>query len=141
MIYGLTLIILGIIAAPSILLSRKPEAKALLNKITPYQGWIGVIFCFLGIWSILSCILNLGLLASFPIYWAIRLLVAVVETSLGFILGYGLIAQHLLAKNADASIKGKHILGKLLPFQGKLGILAIILGVVQIISTFIWRVG
>ncbi len=46
---GLLLILLGILAVPSLLLSRKPEARELLDKITPYQGWIGVVFCIIGL--------------------------------------------------------------------------------------------
>lgn len=140
MIYGLTLIILGIIAVPSLILSKKPDAKDLLDKITPYQGWIGVVFCIGGIWGIISCILNIGWLGTWPISWILWLLVSVVEAALGFIMGYGLIAKHALSKNEAAAKKGEELLAKLTPLQGKLGIVAIILGVVQIISTFIWKV-
>ncbi len=61
MIYGITLIILGILAAPSLLLSKKPNAKELLDKITPYQGWIGLGFCFWGLWGIIQALLNIDL--------------------------------------------------------------------------------
>jgi len=40
MIYGITLVLLSIIAVPSLILSKKPDAKELLKKIEPYQGWI-----------------------------------------------------------------------------------------------------
>jgi len=141
MIYGITLIILGILAVPSLLLSKKPDAKDLLDKIVPYQGWLGVIFCIWGIWGIISCILNIGWLGSFPISWILWLLVSVVEACLGFILGYGLIAKHALSKSPEAAEKGKQLLAKLTPLQGKLGIVAIVLGILQIVGSIIWRVG
>ena len=138
MIYGLLLIVLGILAVPSLILSKKPDAKELLDKITPYQGWIGVVFAFWGVWGIISSILNLGWLSIVPIYWIIYLLVALVEFSLGFIMGYGLIAKYALSKNADAAAKGEQLLAKLAPLQGKLGIVAIVLGIICIVSYFIF---
>lgn len=140
MIYGITLIILGLLAVPSLLLSKKPDAKELFEKIAPYQGWIGTVFAFWGIWGIISAILNLGLLGTIPVYWVTWLAVSVVEAALGFILGYGLIAKHALSKNAQAAAKGGELLARLTPLQGKLGIVAIILGVWMIVTTFIWSV-
>ncbi len=53
MIYGILLILLSIIAVPSLILSKKPNAKELLEKIEPYQGWIGIVFFFWGVWGII----------------------------------------------------------------------------------------
>ncbi|ADY30557.1 MULTISPECIES: hypothetical protein [Cellulophaga] len=140
MIFGITLIILGILAAPSLLLSRKPDAQELLDKITPYQGWIGLAFCVWGVWGIISSILNLGWLTTYPIYWATFLAVNVLLAALGFILGYGMINKHLLSKNEEAKAKGELLLAKLRPLQGKLGIAAIALGVWQIITKLLFFV-
>lgn len=140
MIYGITLIILGLLAVPSLLLSKKPNAKELFDKIAPYQGWIGVVFAFWGIWGIISSLLSLGLLTLIPVYWVTWLAVSVVETALGFILGYGLIAQYALSKNPQAAAKGEELLQRLTPLQGKLGIVAIVLGIWMVISSIIWTV-
>lgn len=141
MIYGITLIILGLLAIPSLLLEKKPDAKEWFDKIAPYQGWIGVVFAIWGLWGIISCFLNIGWISHWPIYWITWLLVSVVEFALGFILGYGLIAKHALSKNEQAAEKGEQLLAKLIPWQGKLGIVAIVLGIWQIISSILWRVG
>lgn len=138
MIYGILLVILGILAVPSLILSKKPEFKELLDKITPYQGYIGVVFAFWGVWGIISAILNLDWLTVIPVYWTIYLLVALLEFSLGFIMGYSLIASNLLSKNETAAQKGKELLNKLTPLQGTLGIVAIILGIIQIVASIIW---
>ncbi|MCC8154462.1 MAG: hypothetical protein LIP01_09760 [Tannerellaceae bacterium] len=138
MIYGLELIILGILAVPSLLLSRKPDAKELLDKITPYQGWIGVVFCIAGLWGIVQCILNLNWLSFVPLVWIMWTLVSVVQAALGFIMGYGLIAKYVLSKNPKSAEKGEQLLAKLIPLQGKLGIAAIILGAVYIVLTIIY---
>lgn len=138
MIYGITLIILGILAVPSLLLAKKPNAKELLDKITPYQGWIGLVFCFWGVWGIISCVLNIGLLSSFPIWWATWLATNVVTAVLGFLLGYGMISKLLLSKNEAAKEKGAELLKKLAPLQGKFGVAAIIIGAWCILSSILF---
>jgi len=133
MIYGICLIILGILAVPSLLLSRKPNAQELLDKITPYQGWIGLVFCFWGVWGIISAVLNMGMLTAWPIGWILWLAVSVVTAVLGFLLGYGMINKLLLSKNEEAKEKGAALLAKLAPLQGKFGMAAIVLGLIYVV--------
>jgi len=137
MIYGITLVLLSIIAVPSLILSKKPNAKELLEKVAPYQGWIGVIFCFWGVWGIISAFLNMGWLTSVPIWWITLLAGSVVEACLGFMLGYGLISKYL-AKNDEAKQKAELIRAKIAPKQGKLGLLGLIIGVWMIIASFMF---
>ncbi len=143
LIYGITLIILSLIAVPSLFLSKKPDAKELLDKIAPYQGWIGLIFCVWGIWGLIQCVLLLGWLGAGTygiISWATMFLYAVVEATLGFLLGYSLIVKYALSKNETAREKGAQLLAKLQPLQEKLGILGIILGIWCIICAFLFVV-
>jgi hypothetical protein len=62
--------LLGVLAIPSLIIAKKPNAKELIDKIAPYQGWIGAVSCFWGVWGIISSILHLGWLAHWPIFWA-----------------------------------------------------------------------
>ena len=140
MIYGITLIILGLLAAPSLLLSKKPNAQELLDKITPYQGWIGLAFCFWGVWGIIQAVLNMGLLTTFPIWWITWLASSAVEAVLGFILGYGMINKFLLSKNEEAKQKGEKLLAKLAPIQGKLGLAGIVVGIWVILASVLFYV-
>lgn len=134
MLYAILLIILGILAVPSLIVSKKPNAKELIDKIAPFQGWLGLVFCVIGIWGIITSILSIGLLTSAPILWIIALAVALVEACLGFILGYNLIVKYILSKNEAAAAKGEQVLAKLLPLQGKLGIAAIVIGLLAIVG-------
>ncbi|TDQ23810.1 MULTISPECIES: hypothetical protein [Tenacibaculum] len=138
MIYGISLVFLSIVAVPSLILSKKPNAKELLEKIEPYQGWIGLVFCFWGIWGIISAILNLGWLTTTPIWWGTFLAGSVVEAGLGFMLGYGMISKLFLSKNAEAKEKAEQLRGKIAPKQGKLGLLGIAVGVWMIVASFIF---
>lgn len=140
MINGILLIILGILAVPSLILSRKPNAQELLDKITPYQGWIGVVFCIWGVFGIISSIMTVGWISHVPILWATILAINIVTAALGFILGYGLINKYVLSKNETAAEKGAETLKKLSAFQGKLGIAAIALGIWCIVASILWTV-
>ena len=138
MTWGITLILLSIIAVPSLLLSKKPNAKELLEKIEPYQGWIGLVFFFWGTWGIISAILNIGWLSVAPIWWVTLLAGCIVQALLGFMLGFGLINKFLLSKSEAAKEKANQVREKLAPKQGKLGILGLIVGAWMIVASFIF---
>ncbi|WP_350287592.1 hypothetical protein [uncultured Croceitalea sp.] len=140
MIYGITLVLLSIIAVPSLVLSKKPNAKELLEKIEPYQGWIGVVFCFWGVWGIISSILNIGWLTSGPIWWATLLAGSLVQATLGFMLGYGVINKLVIGKNQEAQAKAAELRAKIAPKQGKLGLLGIGVGIWMIVASFLFTV-
>lgn len=141
MIYGITLILLSILAVPSLILSKKPNAKELLAKVEPYQGYIGLVFCLIGIWGIISSILSLDLLTSAPIWWITLLAGSVVEAVLGFMLGFGLMNKLFLGKNPAAKEKAVRLREKIAPKQGKLGMLGIAVGAWMIIASFLLTVG
>ncbi len=138
MIYGLTLIILSILAVPSLILSKRPDAKEMLDKFAPYQGWIGLVFCFWGVWGIIGSVLHMGWLTTYPIWWITLLASSLVEAVLGFMLGYGTISKYVLSKNEESKKKGEELLAKLAPMQGKLGIFGIIVGVWTIIASMMF---
>ena len=140
MIWGITLILLSIVAVPSLLLSKKPNAEELLEKIEPYQGWIGIVFCFWGVWGIISAILNLGWLTSAPIWWITFLAGKIVSAGLGFMLGSGLINKLFLSNRQDARAKAEELRQKIAPKQGKLGILGIFIGSWMIVASFLYSV-
>ncbi len=140
MIYGISLILLSIIAVPSLILSKQPNAKELLEKVEPYQGWIGIVFCVWGIWGLVTAVLNMGWLASAPIWWITLAAGSLVETCLGFLLGFPLINRFLLSGNEKAREKAAQIRAKIAPKQGKLGILGIIVGIWMIIASFLFTI-
>ncbi|MFS4466511.1 hypothetical protein [Maribacter sp. 2210JD10-5] len=140
MIYGIFLVLLSIIAVPSLVLSKKPNAKELLEKIEPYQGWIGLIFCIGGVWGIISAIINLGWLTAAPIWWITLMAGSVVQATLGFMLGFGLMNSLFLGKNVEAQEKAAQLREKIAPKQGKLGVLGIVVGVWMIVASFMFSV-
>lgn len=140
MLEAILLIIAGILAVPSLRKSKNRDTKRVINKVSPYQGWIGVIVLIWGIWSLISVIhysdvlLNYG----YTLLWILSIAIAVVAIILGFILGFNLIDRYLLSKSQASGAKGKKLIDKLLPFQKFFGIVAIVLGVVSFIYIFVF---
>ena len=138
MIWGITLILLSIIAVPSLILSKKPEAAELLAKIEPYQGWIGLCFCFWGVWGVITAVLNIGWLTTWPIWWVTLLAGNLIEAILGFMLGFGLINKLFLSKNEAAKEKANLLREKLAPKQGKLGLIGLVVGAWMIVASILF---
>jgi hypothetical protein len=130
---GLITVAGGLIASSNLIISRLPNAKSLLDKLTPYTGWIGITMFVWGVWETISTVLGVGMLATAPIDWIFWLLVAIGDLFCGFLLGFGLLTKYALSKNAQAMEKGQRIRGKLAPFQGIIGIFAILMGVLYLV--------
>ncbi|MBL8949951.1 MAG: hypothetical protein JNK82_04185 [Myxococcaceae bacterium] len=138
MVNGIWLALLGVLAVPSLIIAKKPNAKELIAKLTPYQGWIGAISCLWGVWGIISAVLNLGWLTAAPIYWITWLADSVLQFALGLILGIGTLKTFI--KNPQAQTKMDETLAKLQPKQGVLGLAAIGVGVWMIVASILFSV-
>jgi hypothetical protein len=128
MLAGLITIAGGILAASALIISRKPNAKELIDKITPYQGWIGIVMFFWGVWGVLDCVRNLGMLGDRPLFWMFWLAASAADVLVGFLLGFGLITKYALGKNAAAQARGQQIRAQLAGYQGVFGLFAIAMG-------------
>ncbi len=127
LVTGLWLAVLGVLGASNLIIARKPDAKELIAKLSPYQGWIGAISALWGAWWVLSAILNLAVLSVRPLWWIVWLASGAVMLLLGFLLGIGILKTFV--KDEKAHAKADELLAKLAPYQGTLGLVAIGLGV------------
>jgi len=139
---GLVLVVLGALCIPSLVAQKSPNAKELLDKVVPFQGIIGFVAFIWGVWVIIQCIIGLGWIGwAFPlglIRWITYLANGVLLLAGGAILGWALIQKNLLAKAPDnVKAKAEESFAKLVAFQPKIGIIAIIFGVWVIISAII----
>ncbi len=140
LIAGVALIVSGILASSSTIIKKRPEAKELIAKLVPWQGWIGLIVCLWGIWGTIHAVLTIGLIASVPVWWLTYLVANVSSAAIGFLLGYGMI-QRFALKNAeqDKQEKAEKLHEKLVGIQIPLGYVALVIGVWSIIANFIVR--
>jgi hypothetical protein len=137
MFAGLITIAGGILAASSLIIARKPNAKDLIDKITPYQGWIGIVMFFWGVWGTLDCVRNLSLLSVRPLFWIFWTASSAADLIVGFLLGFGLITKYALSRNAAAQARGQQIRAKIAPLQGTFGLLAIVMGVLYVVWLYV----
>lgn len=137
MLGGLITIAGGILASSGFIVSKKPNAQELIDKLVPYTGWIGIVMFGWGVWETISVVTHLGMLGSFPLRWIFWLCVALADLGVGFLLGFGLISKYALSKNAQALAKGQEVRGKLVRVQAPLGLFAIVMGGLYLVWLFI----
>lgn len=130
MLSSIIAILGGLIAASSLIVAKKPNAQELLDKLTPYQGWIGVILTFWGVWGIIQSFLSIG---SIGLGWGISLGVYVIEFIVGFLLAYSLISKYVFERNETAKEKGQELRAKLVKYQVPAGIILIVLGIISLL--------
>ena len=134
---GLWLIVLGVLGAASLIIAKKPDAKEMIGKLAPYQGWIGVISAFWGAVGVVFSVLGIGLLALSPIRWVTSLATSVVLLGLGILLGVGVMKTFI--KNPQAQEKLDATALKLAPYQGTMGLVGIGLGIWTILASFMFH--
>jgi hypothetical protein len=124
------LILGGVLAASSLIVQKQPNAREMIAKLVPFQGILGIILLVWGLFALLFWVLPyLGaMMQGSAMYGLIALLSVVVTIALGFLLGYGLITQYVLSKNADAARSGEAVHMKLARIQVPLGLIGIGLG-------------
>lgn len=123
---GIWLTVLGIMAAPNLIIAKKPEAKEILDKLVPYQGWFGAVSAIYGIIDIIRFLGRLRWFDIIPIGMLTFIVSAVVTLALGLLLGIGVIKSFVSSE--DAKAKMDQLIAKLAPKQGTLGLLGIIIG-------------
>jgi len=131
-IQGLLLILAGIIAASSLIIAKKPEAAALIKKITPYQAFYGIALL---IWSTWWWLHDIGFLTLFRGLnhglAGITLVVGIIEgVLLGFFFGMPQIAAWIPGES-NAEAKAVALSKKLAPYQVMLGLVGIVAGILR----------
>lgn len=136
--FGGWLIVLGILGAASLIIAKKPDAKQLIDKITPYQGWMGAVSVPWGIWVLIECILSMGLMSAgvlWLVWWILWLVMGLLLIALGTLLGTGVMKTFV--KDDAAKAKMDRTVVKLAPYQGTLGLISIAVGIAYTVLTVI----
>jgi len=124
---GLWLALLGVLAAPNLIISKKPEAKEIIAKLAPYQGWIGAGSAVWGLIKVFQTFRYFSFFSVFPIGVITLLVSALLTLALGLLLGIGVIKTFVGSEDAKAKID--ELMTKLAAKQGILGLLGIIVGI------------
>lgn len=126
----------GILAASALILSKKPDAKQLIDKLTPFQAIIGVGMIVLGIVNFMRSVkfftdmFKVNLMAS-----AALMTMFGVSVLLGALFGMPQIIKWIPG-DSSAEQKALELTQKIAPFQVILGLLAMIASLVVLLYQF-----
>ena len=134
---GIWLAVLGILAAPNLIISRKPEAKEIIAKMVPYQGWIGAVSAVYGLIQIIKFLTHMNIFHYIPVGALTWLASGLLQLGLGLLLGIGVIKSFVGSEEAKA--KMDDMIAKLAPKQGMLGLLGIIVGLWTIVYLIVGK--
>jgi hypothetical protein len=140
LVTAIALIVCGVLAAAGWIAKKQPNSREMIEKLSPYQGWIGLIVCIWGAWQIILSVLNMGWMTHAPVLWFTLLATGVLEFALGFLLGFALITRYVLTNSPDAVLKGEQLRGKLVGIQIPMGLAGIGLGLWCLIAGFMYHV-
>jgi hypothetical protein len=124
----------GLIAAASLIVSKKPNAKELLDKLAVHQGYIGVALLGMGAWTLLRILTHLKLYTFFmkiaptgyKVLFSLLFLSAPIAIVLGILLGAGLFTR--FTSNEAAKEQATALRDKLAKFQAPIGVVALLNG-------------
>jgi len=127
---GIVLILLGLLAASNLIAGYNQDAADRIETLRPIQGWAGILGLVIGLWSLVSVVLNVGggmkeahIIAFIPTFGG-----PIVLAAIGFLMGFGMISA-MLANSREAREKADELYESLAVYQGPLGLLGIGLGV------------
>ena len=132
---GLWLALLGVLAAPNLIISKKPEAKEIIAKLAPYQGWIGACSAVWGLIKVFQCFKYFRVFSVVPVGVITVIASAFLTLALGLLLGIGVIKSFIGSE--DAKAKMDEMMAKLAAKQGILGLLGIIVGIWMMLYTLL----
>jgi len=127
----------GILAVSAIIISKKPSAKELIDKLVPYQGAIGVGLLAWGVIDLLRWLGHglTGFMNAWPLGGAIVLVSILSEIALGFLFGMPMIAKWLPG-HSSAEQKAMEMQQKVAGFSVTLGLIGIAAAVGLLLMQF-----
>lgn len=132
----IVLIVGGILAISSLIISKKPEAKKYIDKIAPYQALIGVFLLALGIWTLIRSLKFLMDIFKYSALAGVTLWGDIVASILlGFLFGMPQIAKWIPG-DSPAEQKAMEFSKKVAPYQTMLGIIGIACGFITLLYAF-----
>jgi len=132
------LLVLGVVCASNLIIARKPDAKELIGKIAPYQGWIGAFSALWGAWWLINWILNMGVMMTWPILGITWLANSILLLGLGLLCGVGVLKTFV--KTPAATEKLDLTVSKLAPYQGILGLVGIGVAIWTMLDLYIFKI-
>ncbi len=134
LLYAL-LILAGFIAMSGVIVAKRPDARAVLDKLVPFQAIIGVALLVVAVIFFLKSnplAIIKGLKTS-PVINVVQLVMVLAGVVLGFLFGLPQIAKWAGGNNP----KAQELAGTLAPYTVLIGMVALVAG----LAGFLYRIG
>lgn len=130
MIETVITVIAGLLAGASLLKRFSKDADQYLQKLMPYQTFIGLVVLVLGLWNLIQLI-RLAMYGGFSM---MSTAVVCLQIVVGFLLCFGWLGQLLSSRSPEAEAKSKALQQKLAPHQGVLGLVLAVLAIFNLVQ-------
>lgn len=134
---GVWLVLLGVLGAASLITARRPDTRGLIDRLAPYQGWIGALSVIWGVVEVVAALLDATLVRVRPLAWLVWLVDGLLLVSLGLLLGAGVIKSFVASAAVHERIDRVNL--RLVPYQAGLGVAAIVVGLWGVITSVFYR--
>lgn len=135
LVYFLTLVIVGAIAASGFIQNKLPQSKTAFEFVKPYEGWIGLVSLVLAVYWILKVIFHLGTMLKYQaLFTIIYLSTLALLGILSLLLSQELLKQ-LLGKNKATELVDSSA-SKFAGLKEKLGLITLGSAVLMLIIRF-----
>ena len=134
LLYAL-LVLAGIIAMSGLIVAKRPDARAVLDKLVPFQAIIGVALLVVALIFFLknNPVQMIKGLSKTPVVSFVQLAMVLSGVVLGFLFGLPQIAKWAGGNNP----KAQELAGKLAPYIVLIGMVALVAGA----AGFLYRIG
>ncbi len=136
---GLLLIVASVLAVSGFIISKKPQAKDLIDKIVPFQGIIGVALLALGVLFLIGWIGKMDRISKVGDEWTFFPFAFYLGTAaailLGFLFGMPLIAKWIPGET-PAEQKAMEMQKKIAGFSTIVGALGLVFGLLMLYYRF-----
>lgn len=132
-IFVILLIACGLLAASSLIIAKRPDAKVVFDKVAPFSGGMGIALLVIGILYLIKYILPYLTTLLGSLNGWLALATVAVAILLGFLFGFGLLARLIGGKSPAAIEKADRLRVRLAGIQIPLGIAGVALGIYALI--------
>jgi hypothetical protein len=134
---GVWLVLLGLLGAANLITARRPDTRGLIDRLAPYQGWIGALSVLWGVVEVVGALVEGSYIQLRPFAWLVWLVDGVLLVCLGLLLGAGVIKSFVSSPAVHQRIDRANV--RLAPYQGGLGLAAIVVGLWGVIASLFYR--
>ncbi|MBA2541251.1 MAG: hypothetical protein H0V17_16535 [Deltaproteobacteria bacterium] len=130
-LFELLLIVGGIVAASSLIVAKKPDAKAILDKLVPFQALIGLVLIAFGI----IFFVMLGPVTAFKAIKedALPAMANLGGVLIAIVLGFVFALPQIIRAAPGAEQRANDMAQRIAPFQLLLGLLAAACGAIGLL--------